>query len=99
VSAAEMTEIDRLAIDESGVGQAQMMELAGANLTRLAVHLLGALEGRLVTVLAGPGNNGAGGLVVARHLVNRGVRVQRFGVKTARGTLIEARLTQQELPT
>jgi NAD(P)H-hydrate epimerase len=75
VSAADMAEIDRLAIDEFGVGLVQMMELAGANLSRSAVHLLGNSEGPRVTVLVGPGNNGAGGLVAARHLVNRGARV------------------------
>ena len=50
----------------------QMMENAGRNLAELGIRLFA--PGRVV-VLAGPGGNGGGGLVAARHLSNRGVRV------------------------
>jgi NAD(P)H-hydrate epimerase len=36
----------------------------------------GDLEGRAIVVAVGPGNNGGGGLVAARHLANRGARVR-----------------------
>lgn len=75
VSAAEMREIDRLAVEDFGIGLAQMMELAGAGLARLAGEAMGGTTGKRVTVLGGPGNNGGGGLVAARHLANRGAEV------------------------
>ncbi len=75
VNAAQMREVDRLATDEFGISLPQMMELAGANLARVASAELGGAAGRTVTVLVGPGNNGGGGLVAARHLVNRGAEV------------------------
>lgn len=75
VDAPLMHEVDRLAIDEFGIELAQMMELAGASLARLAQTLHGALAGQQVTVLVGPGGNGGGGLVAARHLANRGAQV------------------------
>ena len=40
--------------------------------------LLGTLEGRLIVVLAGPGNNGGDGLVAARHLFDWGAEVTTY---------------------
>ncbi len=50
----------------------QMMENAGRNLAEL---VLKRFSPATVTVLAGSGGNGGGGLVAARHLANRGVEV------------------------
>jgi NAD(P)H-hydrate epimerase len=72
LSASEMREVDRVTIESFGIQLVQMMENAGRSLAELAVELFS--PGR-VTVLAGPGGNGGGGLVAARHLHNRGVRV------------------------
>jgi NAD(P)H-hydrate epimerase len=71
VTAAEMREIDRVAVEEFGLGLLQMMENAGRNLAWHARDL----GSDSVTVLAGNGGNGGGGLCCARHLANRGVRV------------------------
>jgi NAD(P)H-hydrate epimerase len=51
----------------------QMMENAGRGMAEVAVDLF---RPRRVLVLAGPGRNGGGGLVAARHLSNRGVMVR-----------------------
>lgn len=76
VTAKEMREIDRLMVEELGIGLLQMMEHAGRNLTEVARILLGGeLTGGRVVVLAGPGNNGGGGMVAARHLANGGASV------------------------
>lgn len=76
VTAKEMREIDRLMVEEMGIGLAQMMEHAGRNLTEAARTLLeGEVKGRKIVVLVGPGNNGGGGMVAARHLVNGGASV------------------------
>ncbi len=76
LTAKEMREIDRLMVEDLGIGLPQMMELAGRNLTEVARILLGReLTGRRVVVLVGPGNNGGGGMVAARHLANGGASV------------------------
>ncbi len=73
VTAKGMREIDRLMVEEMGIGLLQMMEHAGRNLTEVARILLGGeLKGRKIVVLVGPGNNGEGGMVAARHLMNGG---------------------------
>jgi NAD(P)H-hydrate epimerase len=71
VSADEMQEVDRVAIEEFGVSLLQMMENAGRNLA-CQVREAGPEP---VVVLAGNGGNGGGGLCAARHLANRDVRV------------------------
>src|SRR5437016_4059529 len=78
ISKAQMAEVDRLTIDEFGLSLIQMMENAGRNLADLAAELVGSVPGVPVVVLAGHGNNGGGGLVAARHLINRGADVQLF---------------------
>jgi NAD(P)H-hydrate epimerase len=74
VTAAEMREVDRLAVEELGLQILQMMENAGRNLCELILQTFGASAGRIV-VCAGAGGNGGGGLSCVRHLHNRGARV------------------------
>lgn len=77
VTAARMAEVDRLAIESYGITLLQMMEQAGSHLAEVArLELGGDLVGRSIVVAVGPGNNGGGGLVAARHLANRGARVR-----------------------
>ena len=76
VTAAEMREVDRIAIEETGPALLQMMENAGANLASLAIERLGpGWRKARVLVLAGRGGNGGGGLCAARHLADRGLDV------------------------
>jgi NAD(P)H-hydrate epimerase len=76
VSAAQMREIDRIAVEETGPNLFQMMEHAGRSLAELAIEHLGRdWQKRTVLVLAGAGGNGGGGICAARHLANRGARV------------------------
>jgi len=73
VTAAEMREVDRLAVEAFGIDLLQMMENAGRT---LAWHARELADGGAVTVVAGNGGNGGGGLVCARHLANRDVPVE-----------------------
>src|SRR5260370_4783717 len=71
-TASQMREVDRAMIEDFHIELVQMMENAGHNLASLAGGLYAP---RTVVVLAGPGGNGGGGLVAARHLRNRGADV------------------------
>ncbi len=72
LSMEQMVEVDRVMIEDLQIELKQMMENAGRNLAQLVQRLYAPAQ---VTVLAGSGGNGGGGLVAARHLVNHGVDV------------------------
>jgi NAD(P)H-hydrate epimerase len=76
VTADQMREVDRVAIEETGPNLYQMMENAGRSLALTVLDRLGAdWATDPVVVLAGTGGNGGGGICAARHLANRGVDV------------------------
>ncbi len=76
VTAAQMREIDRVAVEDLGPNLYQMMENAGRNLASLCVELLGDhWPSAPIVVLAGTGGNGGGGMCAARHLANHGGNV------------------------
>lgn len=77
LSVAQMREIDRLMVGDYRIELRQMMENAGRSLAILARHHLGgSASGADIIVLCGPGGNGGGGMVAARHLANAGARVR-----------------------
>lgn len=69
----QMIEVDRVMIKDLHIELIQMMENAGRNLARLALH---RYSPTLVTVCVGSGGNGGGGLVAARHLHVAGIDVE-----------------------
>lgn len=73
VTAAEMRDVDRVAVDEVGLKLLQMMENAGRV---LAWNVSAVREAEPVVVAAGSGGNGGGGMAGARHLANREVPVE-----------------------
>ena len=77
LTTAEMGEADRLTIAD-GTHGITLMENAGR---AVADAVCRDLQGRSITVLAGPGNNGGDGFVAARILAERGhdVRVSFVG--------------------
>ncbi|MCE7926981.1 MAG: NAD(P)H-hydrate dehydratase [Dehalococcoidia bacterium] len=90
VTVAEMRTLEAAAV-EAGTSLAQLMEEAGLAVAQEAWMLLGTLEGRRITVLAGPGNNGGDGLVAARHLIDWGAEV---AVVLPAGTNDDARVQE-----
>lgn len=84
-----MQEVDRIMIEDLGILLIQMMENAGRNLAVVARALLGGSAlGKRIVVLAGPGGNGGGGLVAARHLAVAGAEVHAV-LATPRARLAE----------
>jgi NAD(P)H-hydrate epimerase len=67
--------LDHCAIEVIGVAGAVLMENAGRNATDAIERMLGDARGKLVAIVAGAGNNGGDGFVIARHLAMRGARV------------------------
>ena len=78
VTATEMREIDRHAIETVGINTLILMENAGLKVLLAMEKALSGLRDKRFTVVCGKGNNGGDGLVVARHLFNNGVAVNVF---------------------
>lgn len=68
-----MRAIDAWAIEEQGVPESELMEVAGTALAEATAEL--APQGP-VRILCGKGNNGGDGLVAARHLGGMGFEVE-----------------------
>lgn len=68
VTAQEMRELDRLTIQKHGVPGAVLMERAGESTVEALVQRFPHIRHERVLIVAGKGNNGGDGLVVARKL-------------------------------
>ncbi|MBU1170340.1 MAG: NAD(P)H-hydrate dehydratase [Proteobacteria bacterium] len=68
VSAWQMQQMDKKTIRDFGIPGMVLMESAGRGATRILLEAFGGLSGRLVGIMAGRGNNGGDGFVMARYL-------------------------------
>ena len=78
----QMQEIDRKAIAEQGIAGLELMETAGRLTYEMILDYYGPAENNRVTVVAGKGNNGGDGFVVARYLKQDGAHVEIFLIGT-----------------
>lgn len=79
VTAAEMRAYDATAIQDFGIPGIVLMENAGRSTFQiLNKHMGGDVRDLRVAVVAGPGNNGGDGYVIARYLINHGADVHTF---------------------
>ena len=77
VTANQMREIEARS-EAAGVSTDTLMENAGLAVAKTARRIIGPLSGAPVLALIGPGNNGADGLVTARHLQRWGASVTAY---------------------
>ena len=76
-TAAQMKEIDRIAIEERGIPSDVLMERAARALTEEVQKLVGTSERQYSAVIfCGPGNNGGDGVAAARFLLEQGWSVK-----------------------
>lgn len=75
VTAAEMQAMDRKTIESFGIPGQVLMENAGLGATRVLLNNFHDLEKKKVGVIAGRGNNGGDGFVIARYLAERNIAV------------------------
>lgn len=80
VRAAEMRQLDQEAMNQYRIPGLILMENAGLSIVRAVLEIFWdhSPEGKKALVVAGPGNNGGDGFVAARHLYNRGAKVEIF---------------------
>jgi len=81
VTGEEMAGMDRIAIEELGIPGVVLMENAGRGATEVMWRYFPDMGGKRVAVLAGGGNNGGDGFVIARHLWQQRVDVVVYCLK------------------
>jgi NAD(P)H-hydrate epimerase len=78
VTADEMREMDRETIDTLGIAGSILMENAGRGATDVLLATFPDLSKARIGVVAGRGNNGGDGFVIARYLARKGIAVTVF---------------------
>jgi len=71
-TAKEMQALDRTASEIYGIPSIVLMENAGLGTVRMIERELGPCQDTFSLIFVGPGNNGGDGLVIGRHLHQRG---------------------------
>ena len=75
VYADEMQQMDRLTIESFGIPGRVLMENAGRGATEILLGKKSDLNHKSIGVMAGRGNNGGDGFVMARYLAQKGIMV------------------------
>jgi NAD(P)H-hydrate epimerase len=75
VTSEEMKEMDRLTIESFGIPGVVLMENAGRGAVEVLFRHFPEIRRMKVGILAGRGNNGGDGFVIARYLVGNSVEV------------------------
>lgn len=75
-TAEQMQELDRKAIETYRIPGILLMENAGREATEAILASFPDLDKKRVAIIAGKGNNGGDGFVIARHLMNRRIPVK-----------------------
>jgi hydroxyethylthiazole kinase-like uncharacterized protein yjeF len=71
----EVRAFDAWAIQTVGIPGVVLMENAGRSCTELVIDKLESVAEPKVCIFCGTGNNGGDGYVIARHLINHGIKV------------------------
>ncbi len=78
VTGAEMQSIEKEAFAKLGLPSLLVMENAGSRVVEVLKTEYGSMHGKRIHILAGTGNNGGDGLVVARQLLALGARIKVY---------------------
>lgn len=76
VTAEQMRELDRKAIEERGIAGLTLMENAGRAVADAAYRMTEDVPERPIAIVCGCGNNGGDGFVASRHLADMGREVR-----------------------
>ncbi len=84
-TAEEMQELDRKAIETYRIPGIVLMENAGRGAAEVISKTFPDLHKRKIAIIAGKGNNGGDGFVIARYLLNHGIPVRVYLLTDPKG--------------
>ncbi len=71
-TSSQMQALDQTTINQYGIPGIVLMENAGVTTLQEMERCFGPVQDKTVVIFIGPGNNGGDGLVIGRHVVQRG---------------------------
>ncbi len=84
-TAEEMMELDRKAIEAYRIPGIVLMENAGRGAAEVISKTFPDLHKKKIAIIAGKGNNGGDGFVIARYLLNNGIPVKVYLLTDPKG--------------
>jgi NAD(P)H-hydrate epimerase len=84
-NAEEMQELDRKAIETYRIPGMILMENAGRGAAEVISDTFPDIHKKKIAIIAGKGNNGGDGFVIARYLLNQGVSVRVYLLTDPKG--------------
>lgn len=84
ITSEEMRQLDKAAQTRFSIPSLILMENAGIQSVRYIEESYGSLKDKNIAVVCGKGNNGGDGLVIARHLSNKGAYVSVYLLSDAK---------------
>src|SRR4030065_623077 len=84
-SAEEMQELDRKAIETYRIPGMILMENAGKGAAEVISNTYPEIHKKKIAIIAGKGNNGGDGFVIARYLLNQGISVRVYLLTDPKG--------------
>jgi NAD(P)H-hydrate epimerase len=84
-NAEEMQELDRKAIETYRIPGMILMENAGRGAAEVISNTFPDLHKKKIAIIAGKGNNGGDGFVIARYLLNQGTSVRVYLLTDPKG--------------
>ncbi len=84
-TAEEMQELDRKAIETYRIPGIVLMENAGRGAAEVISRTFPDLHKKKIAIIAGKGNNGGDGFVIARYLLNSGIPVRVYLLTDPKG--------------
>jgi hydroxyethylthiazole kinase-like uncharacterized protein yjeF len=84
-TAEEMQELDRKAIETYRIPGIVLMENAGRGAADVISNSFPEIQKKKIAIIAGKGNNGGDGFVIARYLLNQGIYVRVYLLTDPKG--------------
>lgn len=97
VTVSEIQKLDALAISQYGIPSIVLMENAGRLTAQEVLKVLRRKKAQNVVIVCGLGNNAGDGFVVARHLIEEGVRTKVYLLGSVRKLKQDALVNYQIL--
>src|SRR4030066_511731 len=84
-TAEQMQELDRKAIEAYRIPGVVLMENAGRGAAEVISNTFPDIQRKKIAIIAGKGNNGGEGFVIARYLLNQGISVRVYLLTDPKG--------------